>query len=766
MMFLNEISNMQSRTSGKCPRLPPYASRFRFRKLRAMGPWTTMKSTRGRVMNDRIHAPGVNAGNRPDDRLESWKRIAAYLERDVRTLRRWEKNFGLPIHRQMHDRQATVYAYRSELDAWRAARTEQDGKRAPVAPSGRSTFAVVGLLITVLIIAGALFWLRGGPAQLPFEERDWVLITRFDNRTGEEIFDDTLEYALERELSNSRFVNVAPPERVGDTLKLMKLPADARVDLQTGREVALRDGGIRALAAGRIESVGANYLLSASLVDPQTGTAVASFRRATQGKRDVLAKIEDLSRGVRQALGESMASIQQSDERLASVSTPSLEALKYYSEANRMMEGLKEREQAKIWLERAIEADPDFASAHVMLWYVKKHYRDPQALHHLERAVQLAKTASDRERYFILASYYGHLGDHPRAARMAELLVRLYPDDFWGNAQLRGYYSASHDWTRHWRQHMRLGDLRPNNPIWQRSAVIAATILGETGAAKVYARRTRDLVAQNDQLQWMDAGLQMLPVFRRWLDADLEGALHELKRLEAVAQRPSRLNDEIRSMYLTLGRLKEFHAASPPALNPDWLLALAHLDDDQFVLNAYLDTASNSYHVGFLYARAGRTAEAEAAIADPLSKRRFLGPHLISPWRALVEGEIALTRGNPGEASQLLEPVTGLAITPTPYYFLGLRSLARARQAVGETGKAITALEHGLDSRIPSIFYGPGTYFYMQNQLELMRLYRQVGRNAAAGEIETELRELLAIADEGHPMLRELEAGSRLLASE
>ena len=52
------------------------------------------------------------------DRLDGWKRIAAHLGRDVRTVRRWEKGQGLPMHRLMHDKKATVYAYRSELDAW------------------------------------------------------------------------------------------------------------------------------------------------------------------------------------------------------------------------------------------------------------------------------------------------------------------------------------------------------------------------------------------------------------------------------------------------------------------------------------------------------------------------------------------------------------------------------------------------------------------------------------------------------------------------
>ena len=57
-----------------------------------------------------------------------------------------------------------------------------------------------------------------------------MLITQFDIRTGEDVLDGTLEYALERELNNSRFVKVIARNRVDDVLQLMQLPADTSVD--------------------------------------------------------------------------------------------------------------------------------------------------------------------------------------------------------------------------------------------------------------------------------------------------------------------------------------------------------------------------------------------------------------------------------------------------------------------------------------------------------------------------------------------------------
>ena len=59
----------------------------------------------------------MNSGN-PVDRLDSWKEIASYLRRDVRTVQRWEKKEGLPVYRHLHDKLGSIYAYRNELTQW------------------------------------------------------------------------------------------------------------------------------------------------------------------------------------------------------------------------------------------------------------------------------------------------------------------------------------------------------------------------------------------------------------------------------------------------------------------------------------------------------------------------------------------------------------------------------------------------------------------------------------------------------------------------
>jgi Tol biopolymer transport system component len=70
-------------------------------------------------MND-IRTDGVRPQLKTGEkgRLDSWKKIAAHFNRDVTTVQRWERRESMPVHRHVHDKQGSVYAFRSELDAW------------------------------------------------------------------------------------------------------------------------------------------------------------------------------------------------------------------------------------------------------------------------------------------------------------------------------------------------------------------------------------------------------------------------------------------------------------------------------------------------------------------------------------------------------------------------------------------------------------------------------------------------------------------------
>ena len=62
--------------------------------------------------------PQSNRSHLDAGRLDSWKEIASYFRREVRTVQLWEKREGLPVHRHFHKQLGSVFAFRSELDAW------------------------------------------------------------------------------------------------------------------------------------------------------------------------------------------------------------------------------------------------------------------------------------------------------------------------------------------------------------------------------------------------------------------------------------------------------------------------------------------------------------------------------------------------------------------------------------------------------------------------------------------------------------------------
>lgn len=109
-------------------------------------------------MNDDTRSePAAPPDSAAADRLESWKEIAGYLRRDVRTVQRWERREGLPVHRHLHNTLGTVYAFRRELDAWEEGR--RSANRAEPAARARR-WRSVAALASVLAGAGALtVWL-------------------------------------------------------------------------------------------------------------------------------------------------------------------------------------------------------------------------------------------------------------------------------------------------------------------------------------------------------------------------------------------------------------------------------------------------------------------------------------------------------------------------------------------------------------------------------------------------------------------------------
>jgi len=108
----------------------------------------------------------VRADNRQGRRLDSWKEVAAYLNRDVRTVQRWERFEGLPVHRHHHSENSSVYAFCAEIDGWRRDRSDAHrGKGA--APAG-ARLPIIGREVEVARLGAHLDRAKAGARQMVF----------------------------------------------------------------------------------------------------------------------------------------------------------------------------------------------------------------------------------------------------------------------------------------------------------------------------------------------------------------------------------------------------------------------------------------------------------------------------------------------------------------------------------------------------------------------------------------------------------------------
>jgi hypothetical protein len=105
-------------------------------------------------------------------------------------------------------------------------------------------------------------------------DKDTIVLTDFNNKTADPVFDDALKQALIMSLDQSPFLNVLPDHKVSETLQMMGRPGNQRVSMDVGRELCLRTGS-KAVLGGTISSLGNRYLIDLNAVACSTGDSLA-----------------------------------------------------------------------------------------------------------------------------------------------------------------------------------------------------------------------------------------------------------------------------------------------------------------------------------------------------------------------------------------------------------------------------------------------------------------------------------------------------------
>lgn len=301
------------------------------------------------------------------------------------------------------------------------------------------------VVVVAALLAGSLYWrsrsaVPASNAAL-LTEKDTVVLADFDNKTGEAVFDDALKQALAVDLGQSPFLNILPDRRVGETMQLMGRKSGDKVTSDVAREICLRTG-TKALLQGSISRLGTQYVIGLEAVNCNTGDVLAKEQGEASSKESVLKTLDQVATSMRTKLGESLASVQKFDVPIEATTT-SLDALKAFSMGVRVARE-KGPAEAISFYKRAIELDPNFATAYALLGLNYSNLGQPsRAAENLEKAYQLRDRVSEREKLRISANYYFIVtGELEKEAQTYQLWMQSYPNDSVPHGNLGANYSA------------------------------------------------------------------------------------------------------------------------------------------------------------------------------------------------------------------------------------------------------------------------------------------------------------------------------------
>jgi TolB-like protein/Flp pilus assembly protein TadD len=345
-----------------------------------------------------------------DDRLDSWKEISAYLKRDVRTLHRWEVEEGLPVHRHLHKKRGSVYAYRSELEAWWNERR-------------------------VSIVRQ-----RAGVRTKVSERRVMLAVLPFENVGGDpdqEYFSDGLTEEMIARLGSLDPQQLAVIARSS----AMRYKNVGKGVAQIGREL-----GVDYLLQGTVRREGSTVRVTAELVQVRDQTHLWS-RSYQRERRDLSALQGHLAQAVAAEIQVKLTPARQA--RLARPHPANPEAHEAYLKGLYFWNKLTEQalREAIGYFEHAIQLDPGYAEAYARLGSCYGMLGNLSALRPSEaaprnkaaalKALEIDDTVSEAHVQLAFPSmFYDH--DWRRAEAEFRRAIELNPNNahaHWGMAQ-------------------------------------------------------------------------------------------------------------------------------------------------------------------------------------------------------------------------------------------------------------------------------------------------------------------------------------------
>ena len=639
-------------------------------------------------------------------------------------------------------------------------------RKAPEVGRRKLWKVAVPVLLVALLVAGGLYY-RSHQQSKRLTDKDTIVLSDFDNKTGDSVFDDTLKQGLSVQLEQSPFLALVSDRKVNETLKLMGRPAGDRLTPEVTREVCQRTGS-KAMLTGSIAGLGNQYVIGLEAVNCNTGDVLADAQEQAAGKEAVLKALDHAAVSMRSKLGESLSSVQKYATPVEEATTPSLEALKAYSQGVKTGDA-KGQTAALPFIKRAVALDPNFAMAYSWMAEIYTILNEAGlGAENARKAYELREKVSERERFHIEGNYYLTVtGELEKATQTFELWQQTYPRDAQPYRNLGFISTDLGNWEKALEEFREAVRLEPNNAVNCLDLGIAYTTLNRLDEAAAVYKQAEERKLENEGLlqnrYWLaflkgDAA-QMAQLVSAAMgkpgaedlllaaQADTEGWFGKLRNaheLTGQAMDSAQRNDakETAAGYQAEAALREVEAGNHEQARAEAKAAVKLAPNRDVRAMAALALA-----------RAGDTAAAEKLAAE-LDKTFPLDTLVQRYWLPTIRAAVALGRKDPNRAVELLKGAsrielgapTELAIFLCPIYMRG-----EAYLMLHDGSRAAAEFQKFIDHRGVVVNFPWGALA----RLGLARAYALQGDTAKARTAYKDFLTLWKDADPDAPILKE-----------
>jgi len=573
--------------------------------------------------------------------------------------------------------------------------------------AGKHWKVIVPAAVTLLVLlVGVYFYFHRAPK---LSATDTIVLTDFTNSTGDPVFDGTLKQALETILQQSPFLKILSDQKTREELKLMGHPTDGRLDQQTSLELCQRTES-KAVLTGSIASLGSQYLLNLNAINCQTGDSLAREEARANKKEEVLDALDTAAAKLRVKLGESLTMVQKFNQPLAEVTTPSLEALKSYSQG--LVVQSQEGDTAALpFAKRAIELDPNFVNAYKVLGTLYSNLGESElASKNIRKAYELRDRVSQWEKLQITASYYSHVtGELEKSIEANQVWAQTYPRDNRPHVNVAVLYANLGQPERCISEALAGIQLAPDNGNARGTLANCYAALNRFAEAKatyeqaladkldnVFLHQVRyaiaflegDAVGLESQVTWASGKAVVEPIFLsdQALSFAFSGQLAKAREMFSRADETAALSEdqkETAGTYQATAASVEADFGNPVPARADAKAALT-LSSGQSVLTG----------AAAALASAGDSSRA-LQLADELAKRYPLDTLLNAYWLPTIRARVEINLHNPTRAIGLLQTSTAYERSENSMFAVYVRG--EAYLAAGQGSAAAAEFQKILD---------------------------------------------------------------------